>query len=83
VPITPVAGRLPSEVLGLHLERSGVDLRLYDPAQGRWLPTPRERAEHERQRAEHERNERIRIEAEAQRLREEIAALRHRLETGE
>ena len=83
VPITPVAGRLPSEVLGLHLERSGVDLRLYDPAQGRWLPTPRERAESERQRAEHERNERIRIEAEAQRLREEIAALRHRLETSE
>jgi Uma2 family endonuclease len=31
MPITPVAGRLPSEVLGLHLERSGVDLRLYDP----------------------------------------------------
>jgi Uma2 family endonuclease len=83
VPIMPVAGRLPSEVLGLHLERSGVDLRLYDPAQGRWLPTPRERAESERQRAEHERNERIRIEAEAQRLREEIAALRHRLETSE
>ena len=83
VPITPVAGRLPSEVLGLHLERSGVDLRLYDPAQGRWLPTPRERAESKRERAEHERNERIRIEAEAQRLREEIAALRHRLETGE
>jgi Uma2 family endonuclease len=90
VPITPVASRLPSEVLGLHLERSGVDLRLYDPAQGRWLPTPRERAESERERAEsereraeHERNERIRLEAEAQRLREEIAALRHRLETGE
>jgi Uma2 family endonuclease len=97
VPITPVAGRLPSEVLGLHLERSGVDLRLYDPAQGRWLPTPRERAESERERAEsereraesereraeHERNERIRVEAEAQRLREEIAALRNRLETGE
>ena len=83
MPITPVAGRLPSEVLGLHLERSGVDLRLYDPAQGRWLPTPRERAESERRRAEHERNERIRIGAEAQRLREEIAALRYRLETGE
>ena len=53
---------------------------LYDPAQGRWLPTPRERAESERERAEsereraeHERNERIRIEAEAQRLRQEIA----------
>ena len=31
VPIEPVLGRLPSTVLGLHLERSGVDLRLFDP----------------------------------------------------
>ena len=29
--IEPVAGRLPSDVLGLHLERDGEDLRLYDP----------------------------------------------------
>ena len=31
-PIYPVAGRLPSEVLGLHLERDGTQLRLFDPA---------------------------------------------------
>ena len=32
LPIEPVAGRLPSDVLGLHLERDGEELRLYDPA---------------------------------------------------
>src|SRR5208337_945900 len=32
VPIEPVEGRLPSEVLGLHLEREGAFLRLHDPA---------------------------------------------------
>jgi Uma2 family endonuclease len=41
--IDPVAGRLPSEVLGLHLERNGSQLRLFDPAAGQWLPTPQER----------------------------------------
>jgi Uma2 family endonuclease len=43
-PIEPVDGRLPSEVLGLHLERHGGQLRLYDPKTGKWLPTPTERA---------------------------------------
>ena len=55
IPIEPVQGRLPSTVLGLHLERSGVDLRLFDPTTGKWLPTPRERAEAERERVEAER----------------------------
>ncbi len=72
VPIEPVLGRLPSTVLGLHLERSGVDLRLFDPTTRKWLPTPRERAEHEKA-------ERIRIEAEVVRLREENESLRRRL----
>ena len=31
--IEPIAGRLPSEILGLHLERDGNELRLYDPVQ--------------------------------------------------
>jgi Uma2 family endonuclease len=44
-PIRPVKGRLPSKVLGLHLEASGDLLRLYDPAAGRWLPTPPEQRE--------------------------------------
>jgi Uma2 family endonuclease len=43
--IRPVAGRLPSKVLGLHLERHGTQLRLYDPSMGRWLPTPSEERE--------------------------------------
>jgi Uma2 family endonuclease len=38
-PIEPVAGRLPSEVLGLHLEAAGYLLALYDPAAGRRLLT--------------------------------------------
>ncbi|HEX7449261.1 MAG TPA: hypothetical protein VF306_17030, partial [Pirellulales bacterium] len=37
-----VSGRLPSDVLGLHFEASGEDLRLFDPATGRWLLTPQE-----------------------------------------
>jgi len=79
VAIEPVLGRLPSTVLGLHLERSGVDLRLFDPTTRRWLPTPRERAESERERAEREKAERTRIEAEVIRLREENESLRRRL----
>ena len=41
--ITPVKGRLPSKVLGLHLEGHGRDLRLYDPTAKQWLPTADER----------------------------------------
>ena len=68
VRIEPVNGRLPSAVVGLHLERSGVDLRLFDPVSGRWLATARERAEVERARAEVER-ERAETEAAASRDR--------------
>ncbi|MFW1420252.1 hypothetical protein ACEV8X_22760, partial [Vibrio parahaemolyticus] len=42
VPIEPVDGRLPSEVLALHLERRGQHLRLYNPATARILMTPGE-----------------------------------------
>jgi Uma2 family endonuclease len=67
VPIGAIAGRLPSEVLGLHLERGGHYLRLYNPETGLWLPMAEEistsldqteeafrRSEAERQRAEAE-----------------------------
>jgi Uma2 family endonuclease len=42
-PIRFLKGRLPSRVLGLHLEHDGRDLRLYDPASKEWLPTSEER----------------------------------------
>jgi Uma2 family endonuclease len=51
VPIESVDGRLPSEVLGLHLERVGKQLRLYDPATDNLLPTAAERADEAEQRA--------------------------------
>jgi Uma2 family endonuclease len=64
VPIAAVAGRLPSAVLGLHLERRGVELRFHDPATGRCLPTPREQAAALQE-----------AEAEIQRLRRELKAM--------
>jgi hypothetical protein len=84
-PIARVEGRLPSDVLGLHLEPVDDLLRLYDPSAGRWLPTPseerearlqaeveRQRIEIERQRveAERQRAEAERLQAEAERQRE-------------
>jgi Uma2 family endonuclease len=48
-PIKAVDGRLPSQVLGLHLARDGRRLRFYNPLTGLWLPTT---AEVERARAE-------------------------------
>jgi Uma2 family endonuclease len=59
-PIRPVKGRLPSRVVGLHLEPGGDLLRLYDPAAGRRLPTPPE---------QHEEIERLRRELEELRRR--------------
>jgi Uma2 family endonuclease len=95
-PIRTVAGRLPSRILGLHLERAGRELRLYDPGAERWLPTPLERAdaaeaahefaEREREIAERERQAaeiaRQQSEADNERLRQEMAALRRRLAKG-
>src|SRR5262249_7630956 len=43
VQIKALAGRLPSEVLGLHLERDGQRLRLYDPSSRQYLMTAREK----------------------------------------
>jgi Uma2 family endonuclease len=78
VPIEPVAGRLPSEVLGLHLEQVGSELRFYDPVTGQYLPTPEERLDREmaaRQQAESERQqaEEARRQAEADRQRSDEA----------
>jgi Uma2 family endonuclease len=65
VRIRPVAGRFPSEVLGLHLERDGVYLRFWNPATREWLKTAREKH--------------ALAQAEAERLRRELDAIRQRL----
>jgi Uma2 family endonuclease len=70
-PIEWVAGRLPSEILGLHLERDGIGLRLHDPATGLRLPTLGEVVGTQRLRADQ-------AEAEVAQLRRELEALRGR-----
>jgi Uma2 family endonuclease len=86
-PIKPAAGRLPSKVLGLHLEQQGPNLRLFDPATQRLLPTVSERVERAelgQQRAELalQRAELAlqRAEFENERLRHELEDLRRRPE---
>lgn len=95
-PIEPVAGRLPSQVLGVHLERDGQYVRLYDPAAGRHILTDEDRAEAAREEADaaRERAEAAREEAEAaqaalrerdaqlEQLRRELDALRRRTAPG-
>jgi Uma2 family endonuclease len=75
-PIEPVDGRLPSEVLGLHLERDGRELRLYDPARHLRLLKPVE----QRNVAEAAARE---AQAEVERLRREIDGLRSRAGSGQ
>jgi Uma2 family endonuclease len=79
-PIAFVDGRLPSQVLGLHLERDGGTLRLYDPETKSWLLTPDERAEQEAQRAEQEAQRADKAEREKAALVEENLCLRRQLE---
>ena len=62
-PIEFVDGRLPSEQLGLHLERDGTQLRLWDPVRHERVPTPAEVRARETRRA-YEEAERANIEAE-------------------
>jgi Uma2 family endonuclease len=83
-PIRPVWGRLPSQVLGLHLERHETRLRLYDPSAEHWLPTTFEQiastqAETARLKAE---ATRLALEAEIERLRRENEELRRRMSEG-
>jgi len=75
VPIEMVDGRMPSEILALHLESAGQDLRLYDPVTGRHILSPEERAAIETQRAE---QEKLRAD-QAERERNELAAELKRL----
>ncbi len=70
--IPKTEGRLVSEVLGLHLEVAGGELRFYDPRSGAYLPTPQEI----REAWEREIAARAAAEAEVERLRHELEALR-------
>ena len=88
--IRPVHGRLPSQVLGLHLERDGQTLRLWNPTTESWLPTPNEtlqqaeqRAEQEAQRAEQEAQRADLALTDNERLRRELETLRRRLDEQE
>ena len=78
-PIKFVDGRLPSQVLGLHLERVGDELRLWNPDTGERLPTPTElaiQASAEAERADAEAERANAAEAENGRLRRELEQLR-------
>jgi Uma2 family endonuclease len=78
--IEPVEGRLPSEVLGLHLEAVGKELRLWDPKTQKYLLTPDEKlAKAQRQLLESldlANAQRAADQAEIDRLRREIEALK-------
>jgi Uma2 family endonuclease len=78
-PIVPVDGRLPSQVLGLHLEADGELLRLYDPAQQHWLPIPPEVEDAWRREAEAHRQSEARAQRESQ-ARQREAQRRQRAE---
>jgi Uma2 family endonuclease len=66
VSIKPVERRLPSKVLNLHLERDGRNLRLYDPIEGKWVPTPQE--------------ELVKAEEALARMKSEIESLKRRID---
>jgi Uma2 family endonuclease len=81
-PVTAINGRLPSEVLGLHFDRQGRDLRLWVPSTGLWLPTTREiEIAHDRLAAElsQKTTALTRTELENERLRRELEELRKQL----
>jgi Uma2 family endonuclease len=76
IPIKPVAGRLPSRVVGLHLERAGSDLRLWNPETGLWLSTAEENQARLAEALKQTDAARRRAEADNERLRREIEELR-------
>jgi Uma2 family endonuclease len=78
--IEPVAGRLPSQVVGLHLERDGKQLRLFDPATGQRLLTRLEGREAAERRAAEERRRADAAEATEQRLTQEVERLRREID---
>src|SRR5487761_169039 len=78
--IEMVEGRLPSEVVGLHLERDGEWLRYYNPANGRWLPTMDELLLEEQAKRRRAEAERQRLASELEGSGKELERLRKELE---
>jgi Uma2 family endonuclease len=76
--IDPVAGRLPSEVAGLHLERDGKKLRMFNPATGKRLLTRLEARDAAARRADTAEAAAQQLAEENERLRREIDAFRRR-----
>ncbi len=77
IPIQAVKGRLPSQVLGLHLERDGQELRLVDPVTSLRLLKQSERLEAEKRLREAAEAEQRRTAEDLDRLRQELEAFRH------
>lgn len=82
VPIDPVEGRLPSEVLGLHLEEDDWILRYYDPNVQAWLPIPQEEAEG-RLAAENVAQENVAATLRERQAREQAEAAKAKAEAGQ
>ncbi|HET6572218.1 MAG TPA: Uma2 family endonuclease [Fimbriiglobus sp.] len=81
-PIRAVAGRLPSKVLGLHLERDGTQLRFRDPKSGSRVPTPEEIIERNEQTIRKVEEARAASDAKVEQLQREIEELRRKLAGG-
>lgn len=75
-PIRPIQGRLPSQILGLHLERDGADLRFYDPVNARRLLTRQEALLVRQEAIDAAKRQLSEKDAEIERLRRELDALR-------
>jgi Uma2 family endonuclease len=81
VPIEPVAGRLPSAVLGLHLEPVDFGLKLFDPVEGRCILNAEERKQQENEKIQQLLKSALqRYEVDTKSLFKEIGDLRHEVE---
>ena len=79
VPIKEVDGRLPSKVLGLHLEADGTDLRFWNPETEAWLLTPAELQEQIEARADRAVAQRAKDQSEIERLQRELEIIKQQL----
>jgi len=72
--IEPVSGRLPSGELGLHFESAGEQLRIFDPALSRWLPTVQEARDLAEEALDNAQRENERLQHELEMLRQRLGS---------